>query len=125
VTGMESGGSIEFVESIEFIEFVESTQSVGSVGFVEVVETTQFVGFVGFVESIGFVESVEFVESGGVLSFLSGNGPVSVMFLDGPRNDQEDRGTLEGLPAPSDRYCSLRLSVVLGSLRSLPRLVAS
>jgi len=116
VTGMESGGSIEFVESIEFIEFVESTQSVGSVEFVE---------SVGSVESIGFVESVEFVESGGVLSFLSGNGPVSVMFLDGPRNDQEDRGTLEGLPAPSDRYCSLRLSVVLGSLRSLPRLMAS
>jgi len=52
-----------------------------------------------------------------VVTFLSGNGPVSVMFLDEPRNDQEDQGTLKGLPAPSDRYCSLRLSAVLGSLQ--------
>ncbi len=55
----------------------------------------------------------------GVLSVLFGNGPFSVMFLDEPRNDQEDRGTLEGLPALSDRYCSLRLSAVLGSLQRL------
>ncbi len=66
-----------------------------------------------------------------VVSFLSGNGPVSVTFLNEPSNDQEDRGTLEGLPARSARsarsarYCSLRFPAVLGSLRSLPRSVAS
>jgi len=44
------------------------------------------------------------------------------MFLDEPRNDPEDRGTLEGLPALSDRHCSLRAGYKTCLLELLGRL---